>query len=416
MKLPEVRELLRASRGYLRDTVKWLAGQRVLVAPLGSTTLDSDDIRLVNEWLERPSEWQKTSVVDAYHRAFASWNGSKYAYSFMGGRVALSAIVEALELEHGDDVLLPGYTCVVVPNSLEYAGVRPVYCDIELDTFGLDVKHLEARLTPNTRAVILHHLYGLVCRDYEAIIEFARQHDLWVIEDCAHATGAEFRGKKVGTWGDVAFYSSEQSKVFTTGQGGMAVTDNDEIASRLAAYHQRAPYPAFERVENLLYTLKLRYFENNHPHRAIVRHWARYRWGAQALVSTSDEEIQGNRPTHYGQKMPAPLAAVGLNQLAKIDGYNSRRCKTAARWAQWCDEQGYSQPVVQEDSTPVFLRYPVMVEPARKQDRSWGPRELGVQVGQWFVSPIHPVDTTLVNCPNAAVAVSRCINFPGLIR
>jgi dTDP-4-amino-4,6-dideoxygalactose transaminase len=113
--------------------------------------------------------------------------------------------------------------------------------------------------------------------------------------------------------------------------------------------------------------------------------------------------------------MPAPLAAIGLNQLKKIDRYNELRRKTAVRWDAWCDRNSYQQPLVISESEPVFLRYPVMVEPEKKKDRSWAIEELGVEPGVWFVSNIHPAPLTVKDCPNADSAVSQCINFPCLI-
>ena len=205
------------------NLVRVAKGLPLTTVPLGSMTLDMSDVEIARDWLSRRRQWCDTNVIAEFETAFAAWNGSMFAYSFMGGRVALSAALYALDLQPGDEVIVPGYTCVVVPNALRYAGVEPVYCDIELDTWGPDAESLEARVTPRTRAVLIHHLYGLVCRDYDAILRFARSRGLHVIEDCAHATGAVYQGVRVGNRGDIGFFSSEQSKVFNTSQGGMAV-------------------------------------------------------------------------------------------------------------------------------------------------------------------------------------------------
>jgi perosamine synthetase len=181
---------------------------------LGSMTLDQDDVDIASAWLHNRERWGEGEIVSRYEFEFGCWNGSKHAFAFMSGREALSACIHALGLQAGDEVILPGYTCIVVPNAFHYAGVKTVYSDIELETYGLDVAQLEAKITVKTRAILVRHLYGLVCRDYEAILDLARCHGLKVIEDCAHSTGAEYKRLKVGNRGDVAFYSSEQSKVF----------------------------------------------------------------------------------------------------------------------------------------------------------------------------------------------------------
>ena len=281
-------------------------------------TLDKDDVQIAKTRLERPQDWYQTDEGDEFNSRFALWNGSKYAFSFMGGRVALSACIHALGLRPGDEVILPGYTCVVVPNAFHFAGVNIVYSDIELETYGLDARLLKSQITSKTRAILLHHLYGLVCRDYEAIIEIAQQHHLKVIEDCAHATGAVYREQKVGNLGDVAFYSAEQSKVFNTIQGGVAITNDDQIAAGLREFYHNAPYPDRNRIDRQLHNVFLNYYRFKHPQRWWLGDLAEIRYGHKQLVSTTREEERGIRPAYYGQKMPAPIAALGLNQSGTL--------------------------------------------------------------------------------------------------
>jgi len=304
---------------------------------------------------------------------------------------------------------------VVVPNAFRYAGITITYCDIELDTWASDVSSLEARLTPRTRAVLIHHLYGLVCRDYDAILDLARRRGLRVIEDCAHATGAMYRGVRVGNRGDIGFYSSEQSKLFNTSEGGIAVTNDSALAKRLAAFQQSAPYPSAERTERLLHTVILNYYSNKHPQRWWRSDWIHLLYGSKRLASLTLEEERGIRPKHYGERMPAPLAALGLNQLRKLDDFNQTRRRTALDWNQWCLDNGYAPATVIADSIPVFLRYPVMVEREKKIEKQWATRSLNVELGVWFMSQVHPINVTIPRCPNARHAVTNCINFPTLL-
>jgi len=398
------------------NLLKLLQGYPLTPPSLASMTLDQDDVDLALSWLRQPTHWGEADWGARYAAEFARWNGSQYAFAFMGGRVALSACIYALGLQPGDEVIVPGYTCVVVPNAFRYAQVKIIYSDIELETYGLDVEALASRITPRTRAILIHHLYGLVCRDYMAVLELARQRALWVIEDCAHATGAEYNGRKVGNYGDIAFYSSEQSKIFNTMQGGLAVTNRPEFASRLEAYYHQALYPEAERIERLLYMVGLSYYQFKHPQRWWRGPVATWQHGAKRLASTTPQEEQGIRPSYYGQKMAAPLAALGLNQIKKIDAYNARRRETAHRWDAWCQAHHYRPPAVVAQSTPVYLRYPVLVAPEKKQNRDWALREPGVALGVWFTSHLHPVPhPPLPECPNATRAVQQCVNFPCLL-
>lgn len=406
--------LARIGRHQVRNFLKLISGLPLTTPPLSSTTLDKDDVDLAKEWLRDRSRWEDVRVVSRYEAEFSRWNGSKYAFAFMSGREALSACIYALELRPEDEVIVPGYTCVVVPNAFQYARINTVYSDIELDTYGLDVRELESTITPKTRAILLHHLYGLVCRDYQGIINWAKGHGLKIIEDCSHSTGAEYQGRKVGNLGHVAFYSSEKSKVFTTIQGGLAVANDENLGERLREYYDQAPYPSEGRIDKQLHNVILNYYQFKHPQRWWRQDLAELQYGDKRLVSTTKEEEQGIRPAHYGRKMPAPIAALGLNQLRKIDFYNERRRQTAKHWDDWCEANGYMKPHVIPSSVPVYLRYPVLVEPEKKQNRSWGPKELGVTLGVWFTSNAHPARRHVKGCPNADRAVRECINLPGL--
>jgi perosamine synthetase len=406
-----------AYTGYhqLRNLQRLANGVPMAPTSLGSMTLDEDDVERADYWLQRREYWDDVAEIKQYETAFAKWNCSSFAYSFMGGRVALSAIIRALGLGPGDEVIIPGYTCVVVPNAFHYQGIETVYSDIELDTYGLDASLLETKISSKTKAILTHHLYGLVSRDYEEIISVARRHGLYVIEDCAHSTGATYKGTKVGNLGDAAFYSSEKSKVFNTIEGGIAVTNNAQIAAGIERFAENAKFPGEERIDRLLHSVALNYYRAKHPQRWWRGDLANLSLGHKELISTTIEEERGERPAHYGSKMPAPLAAIGFNQLKKLDKYNERRRQTARKWDAWCENNHYDRAHVVPQSEPVFLRYPVMMEPEKKRKRSWAVKELGVELGIWYRSNIHPAPWPVEGCPNADKAVEQCVNFPGLL-
>ena len=405
----------RVAKHQARNVLNLASGRPLMTPSFGSMTLDRDDVDLAFDWLRNRSRWCDETMVAQFEQAFAEWNGSAHAFAFMGGRVALSACITALGLEPGDEVIIPGYTCVVVPNAFEYAGVKHVFCDIELETFGPALEDIQRKVSDRTRAIMVQHLYGLVCQDYEAIIDFARRRGLYVIEDCCHATGAEFRGVKVGNLGDMAFFSSEQSKILNTITGGLATTNDERIARSLRLFYRSCDLPDDKRIARQLTNVPLRY----HQCKQLQRWWggdvAVLRYGRSELISTTPEEEQGIRPSHYAQRMPTPIAALGLNQLSKVDAYNDRRRTTARRWDSWCEANGRAKPSVIPESVPVYLRYPTLVEPHLKQNRRWAERELGVTPGVWFLTHTHPAPRRVEGCPNADRAVRECINFPTLL-
>lgn len=391
---------------------KYIRGIPLITPSLGSITLDIDDIKIARRMLKNKWIWYNDKVVHKFEKKFALWNGSNYAFAFLGGRVALSASIYALQLQKGDEVIVPGYTCVVVPNAFHFEGIKTVYSDIELDTYGLDASLIEEKITRNTKAIVLHHLYGLVCRDYEKIIEIAKQNGLFIIEDCAQATGAEYRNIKVGNFGDVAIYSTEQSKVFTTIQGGIVTTNNVEIAKRLKEYYEHTGYPSRNYVKKLLYSIIINYYNYKDTNRwwrgsLIKLFYSRFR-----IVSTTQEEENGIKPQNYRLKMPAALALIGLNQLKKIDFYNNKRIEGSQRWNKWCMKNKINKPLIIPYSKPIFLRYPVLVSPDKKKDTSWAIKELGVNLGVWFIGNLHPVTRPILGCPNADKAIQQCVNFP----
>ena len=143
-------------------------------------------------------------LIQKYENMFKQYLNVQYASSFWKGRVALYAILKAMGIGEGDEVLVEGFTCVVVPNSVIFAGAKPVYVAPDPKTYNMDINQIEPKSTPKTKAIVAQHTFGFPA-DMDAIIEIAQRHNLKVIEDCAPALGATYKGKKVGTLGDAAF-------------------------------------------------------------------------------------------------------------------------------------------------------------------------------------------------------------------
>jgi len=411
-----LRKLKRIGLKQARNAARLLARKPVTLTPLVSMTLNDGDVSLARNLLNGRDEWFRSdATVKKYESDFAAWNGSRFSFAFMSGRVALSALIHGLALQRGDQIIVPGYTCVVVPNACRFAGIDVTYCDIELETYGLDAACFEKLITPRTAAVILHHLYGLVSRDLGTILEIARNHGIKVIEDCAQATGAEFAGQKVGTFGDAAFYSSERSKMQNTIMGGVAVTDSPAIAARVQEYYDAAAFPDPQWVDKLLHNVLLDYYRFAHPQRWILAEWAEYRYRDKLLISTTKQEQRGIRPANYGCRMPPPIAALALNQLSRANAYIERRRQQARQWDLWCESTSFRKPLEVERAKSVYLRYPVLVPPHRKKNTDWLTEELAIEPGTWFVSNLHPSNQVVKGCPNANLAVAQCINLPTLL-
>jgi len=262
--------------------------------------------------------------------------------------------------------------------------------------------------------VVVHHLYGLFSRDLLSTIELARAHGLFVIEDCAQSAGAALNGRRVGNFGDIGIFSADPSKPLNCVQGGLAVTNDPGIATRHAALQRQMGVQSAAAIENRLRNLSLNYLLNKDPQRWWKADLVWARRGDQYFYGIPAREVEGEPPADAFCRMAAPIAHLALNQLRKLDYYNERRRANADRWTLWCRTRGFTPPFVVPQSTPTFLRYPVIVDTALKQDLRWAYRSLGVVPGTWFNSHLHPAPIRLDHLPHATAAVDRCINFPTL--
>ncbi len=170
--------------------------------------------------------------VAQFEKEIATYLGVKHAVAVSSGTAALHLSLIASGIGPGDEVIVPAYTFPATANVVELVGARPVLVDVDLDTYNILVEHIEKAISFKTKAIIPVHLFGNPA-DMEPIMEIAREYDLVVIEDAAGALGSEYKGKKCGTIGTIGCFSFHPRKIITTGEGGMVVTNNDDIAERV---------------------------------------------------------------------------------------------------------------------------------------------------------------------------------------
>lgn len=200
--------------------------------PVATPSLHGNELNyLLDAFL---SSWISSSgrYITQFEEAFALYCGVKQGVSVFNGTVALHLALTALGITQGDEVIVPDLTFAATINAVLLTGATPVIVDIEEDSWCIAPQAIESAITPRTRAIIPVHLYGQVC-DMEAIMNIASRHKLYVIEDCAEAHGAEFDGKKVGSFGDVGCFSFFGNKVITTGEGGMCVCNDKTLGEKM---------------------------------------------------------------------------------------------------------------------------------------------------------------------------------------
>ena len=171
-----------------------------------------------------------------FEKEFASFSGTKYAVALANGTVALDVALKALQIGAGDDVIVTSRTFLASASSIVTAGANPIFADVELDSQNISRRTIEAVLTPNTKAIICVHLAGWMC-DMDPIMQLAAEEGLYVIEDCAQAHGAKYKGKPAGSIGHIAAWSFCQDKIMTTGgEGGMVTTNDESLWKKMWSY------------------------------------------------------------------------------------------------------------------------------------------------------------------------------------
>jgi dTDP-4-amino-4,6-dideoxygalactose transaminase len=170
--------------------------------------------------------------VEAFEAAFSSFTGARYAVAASSCTTALHLAMAVLGVKPGDEVIVPAFTWVSTANVVEYMGARPVFCDIDLRTYNIDVSRVEELITARTVGLLPVHLFGL-CADMAPLIEIAGRHRLWVVEDAACAFGSRYHGRHAGTFGEMGCFSFHPRKSITTGEGGMITTQRTEFEELL---------------------------------------------------------------------------------------------------------------------------------------------------------------------------------------
>lgn len=201
--------------------------------PVAEPELGKEELKNATQAVRSGWISSKGEYIGAFEKAFARFIGTRYAVAMANGTVALHAALVALNIGKGDEVIVPDLTYIATANAVAYTGATPVFAGVDIKTWCIDGTSVESLITKRTKAIIPVHLYGHPA-DMRQIMQLAKRHNLFVVEDAAEAHGAEYRGKKVGSIGDMGVFSFFGNKIITTGEGGMVVTNNRKLYTKLA--------------------------------------------------------------------------------------------------------------------------------------------------------------------------------------
>ncbi len=284
-------------------------------------------------------------MVKKFEEEFAEFVGAKHAIAVNSGTAALHMAIESMGINSGDEVILPSFTFVATAEAVVWAGAKPVFVDIDPETYNISPLSVEKSVTEKTKAIIAVDLYGAPA-DIKPIKEVAEKHGIRIIEDAAQAHGAMYMGRHVGAYADAACYSFYASKNMTTGEGGMITTNDDEIAEK-----------------------------------------------CKSLRSHGEKEKYKSICLGHNYRMPEMEAAIGRVQLRKLSGFLEKRRRNANELtAKLKDASGLSLPKEREDCSNSWYLYTVRMEGASREKRDIIVEQLrkrGIGAEVYYPNPIH---------------------------
>ena len=349
--------------------------------PYGRQTIEEDDIQAVVDVLR--SDYLTTGPkIAEFEKMVADYVGAKYAVAISNGTSALHAACFAAGIQPGDEVITTPLTFAASSNCVLYCGGTPVFADVDPKTYNIDPEDIRRKITDKTKAIIAVHLAGQPC-DMDEIHKIAKEHDLIVIEDGAHALGSVYKGKKVGTLSDMTPCSFHPVKPITTGEGGMIVTDNEEFYQKMMLFRSHG----ITRDENLM-------TRNDGP------------WFYQQL------------DLGYNYRITDIQCALGCSQMKKLDRFLALRKEIVARYNEaFADCENIVTPYQLPETESGWHLYIVQVKNCDRRKVFEALREHGIAVNVHYIPVyLHPYYQEHgykdVHCRNAEEVYSHIISLP----
>ncbi|WP_425806406.1 UDP-4-amino-4,6-dideoxy-N-acetyl-beta-L-altrosamine transaminase [Desulfitobacterium sp. Sab5] len=350
--------------------------------PYGRQTIDEDDIQAVCEVLR--SDYLTTGPkISEFEKTVAEYVGAKYAIAVSNGTAALHVACLAAGIGEGDEVITTPITFAASANCVLYCGGTPVFADIDAKTYNIDPDDIKRKITSKTKAIIPVHLTGQPC-DLDAIHTIADEYNLIVIEDAAHALGAEYKGKKIGALSHMTEFSFHPVKHITTGEGGMVTTNDEKLYERLKLYRTHG----ITREESLM-------LNNNEG-------------------GWYYEQIE----LGYNYRITDFQCALGISQMKKINKFVERRREIAAEYDKaFAKVEGIITPYQAEGCKNSYHLYAIQVTNMPRKEAYDKLRAAGLGVNVHYI-PVHKHPYYQKNgysdvcCPSAEALYSRLISLP----
>jgi len=393
-----------------------------------SPNTSKEDVRLAWYLLLVHMYWKDKRILSRVAEKVVKRFPGHFVSLTSSGRQALYDLLRSYGIKKGDEVILQAFTCIAVPEPIIWAGATPVYADIKESSYSIDPEDVKKKITPKTKVIIVQHTFGIP-GPIKEILAIAKEHNLVVIEDCAHALGATYENQSLGTFGDAAIFSFGRDKCISSVFGGAVITKDKNRTRMLQEMQSARPLPPKQWVAQQLFHVVLFSF--------VLPLYFWHGVGKAILViaqklhlisrAVAFEERVGKRPVHMEYSYSPALGLLLIKQLDKLDDMTKRRCEIAARYQKELSPtprqsggQASSSPFVrgrERDSSPSWLRFPVLVE--NPQGIILDAREQDMLLGDWYDAPLVPASSSLIafgynigSCPRAEEAARTTINLP----
>jgi len=320
--------------------------------PVSDIDFDQREFEAVNKIIA--SKWLTMGeVTKAFEDEFARSIGVKHAIAVVNGTAALHLAIKGLGITNGDEVIVPSLTFVATANAVIYVNAKPIFADIaSSDNWNISPEDIEKKISSRTKAIIVMHYGGYPC-DMDSINSIAKKHNLFVIEDAAHAPGAEYNGNKCGSLGDVACFSFFSNKNMTTGEGGMITTEDDALSKKIR----------------------------------LMR--------SHGMTSLTLDRYKGHAFSYdvielgYNYRIDEIRSALGLVQLNKLEANNQKREVLTNRYRKNLAEINWlSSPFKNQSNKPAYHLFPILCPKVKREDFMKYLRSRGIQTSIHY-PPVH---------------------------
>ncbi|MEK7061723.1 MAG: aminotransferase class I/II-fold pyridoxal phosphate-dependent enzyme [Patescibacteria group bacterium] len=364
-----------------------------------SPNIQKNDVTLVLKLFFCPWKWKRGNSIKELENNFKKYIGVKYAFSFNSGRSALYAILKTLNLPKDTEVLLQAFTCNAAVNPILWQGLSPIYVDCDEKSFNINIDDLKSKINTKTRVLMVQHTFGLPA-NMDEINLIVRQSRLILIEDCAHALGAEYKNQKVGSFGKAGFFSFSRDKIISSVYGGMVVTNDSLLAEKIKQVQNEFGIPSyFWILQQLLHPILLNFiilpiynFLDLGKLFLVLSQWFHI-----LSKAVHYKEKRGLRPNYFPKALPNALAIMAHNQFNKLKKFNEHRKIISDFYYQELKDTQFILPEPLNEAQGkknIFLRFAIKHPKAHEIIYDAWHNE-NILLGDWYTTVIAPGDTKL---------------------